>query len=192
MEPAPFTCSRCRAPLPVEAITEAPASCPGCGTALHVVAFPALLAQPEKGETGEGLHVDDDSACFYHPKKQAVVPCGHCGRFLCALCDVEMRGEHLCPACVEEGVIEGRLGDLKTEYVRYDSIALTIAVIPAIFLWPSLVAAPMALYLSLRHWKTRLSIVPRVRWRFIAAIALSLLQLIGWGFLFTGFVSSFA
>ena len=62
----------------------------------------------------------------------------------------------------------------------YDSVALRLAIFPLIMFWFTLVTAPAALYLSLRHWNAPTSIVTRGKSRFVAAMALSGLQIVAW------------
>jgi hypothetical protein len=160
------------------------ADCPSCGLPLRVDVFPALFKQHGTGQTGENIVVENESSCFYHPKKRAVVPCAACGRFLCALCDIEFNGRHLCPQCLEVGEKKRKMKSLETQRVLYDDIALALAIIPAIFVWPTIITAPMSLFIAIRHWKSPLSIIPRTKVRFIIAMALSCLQITGWMFLF--------
>ncbi len=165
-------------PLP-EASVRSP--CPACAAEVWVEVFPALLKASAPGKPGEHLLVDDESSCFYHPAKKAVVPCDGCGRFLCALCDIEMNGQHLCPACIQAGVRKAKLKHLKKESVYYDEIALAVALVPMLLVWVTVITAPIALYIAIRHWRTPLSVVPRRRWRFVMAISVAVLQLVGWG-----------
>lgn len=175
---APFRCGRCGTGFAPDSIHLASASvCRQCGALMEIAVFPALFTGADKGMQGEKLVVDGESACFYHPNKKATIPCEHCGRFLCALCDIEMAGEHLCASCVEDGVKAGRLKHLRNEYVHYDSLALTLAVFPAIFVWPALITAPMVIYFAIRYWKRPLSVLPRSRWRFVVAVGLAVLEL---------------
>ena len=155
-------------------------SCPICDAEMHVGAFPALFRETSKGEFGEDILIADESSCFYHPEKKAVVHCEGCGRFLCALCDIEMKDQHLCPTCVETGVEKEELGHIKKEKVYYDNIAVAVAIVPMIVLYLTFISAPIALFISLRYWKTPLSVLPRSRWRFVVAIIFSLLQISGW------------
>ena len=46
--------------------------------------------------------------------------------------------------------------------------------------WLTILSAPMAIYLSIRHWKSPSSIIPRTKVRFVAAIGLATLQIGGW------------
>lgn len=127
--------------------------------------------------------MDDESSCFYHPQKRAVHPCDHCGRFLCALCEIEVGGRRLCPACLEQGAKGNRQEGPSREYVYYDSISLGLAVLPAIFIWPTLFTAPAAIYFALRYWKRPLSVLPRRRWRFLVAAIVAGAQIAAWTFL---------
>jgi len=176
------TCGRCRDILPAEVCnTSGLTHCPTCAAALRALVFPALFRPLGAGHFGDRLLVDGEASCFYHSQKKATVPCDRCGRFLCALCDVELSGEHICPVCLQIGTEKGRLQALESKRVLYDDIACSLAVWPLLpFFWFLLpLTAPMALFFAIRHWKTPTSIVPRSKARFILAIVLSGLQIVG-------------
>src|SRR5260370_609573 len=95
-------CTKCGVALPWNFhASGASGDCPACGAALQVEVFPALFSQPARFSRAEIAIAGSEAACFFHAEKKAVVPCSHCGRFLCALCDVELGNEHLCPPCLE-------------------------------------------------------------------------------------------
>jgi len=121
------------------------------------------------------------AACFYHPTKTAHVPCESCGRFICALCDVELHGQHLCPGCVESGRRKGSITSLERGRWLWDSIALWLAVLPVLFcFWLTVITAPAAIFLSIFGWRKPRSLVPRwTRFRFILAIVFSCASLVG-------------
>ncbi len=174
------TCSKCRAILPAEQFNvEQFVPCPSCASAISAVVFPALFRE-QTVMPAEPLIIEGEASCFYHPQKKAAIPCESCGRFLCALCDVELNGQHLCPACLESGKKKGKLKSLENQRVLYDRIALAAAVLPLLLVWTSIIGAPLALYLALRHWKEPCSILGRSKARFVIAIVLSILQIIGW------------
>lgn len=100
---------------------------------------------------------------------------------MCALCEIELGGQHLCPACIEAGVKKAKLKNLKRESVYYDEIALAVAILPTLFVWVTLITAPVALYIAIRHWRTPLSVVPRGKWRYVIAMVVAGLQLAAWG-----------
>lgn len=175
-------CSRCNTSLPVEAYnTDEMASCSGCQAKTLVTVFPALLREITLGRPAETLLVDTDASCFYHPQKKAEIACGNCGRFLCALCDVDLNGQHLCPSCIETGKQKGKMKNLENRRVLYDDIALSLAVLPMIIFYFSILTAPIALFVAIRYWNAPTSIVPRSKIRFVLAIAIATLQLLGWG-----------
>ena len=128
--------------------------------------------------------VEGEASCFYHPEKKAVLPCDSCGRFLCALCDLELHGQHICPACLKAGKQKGKIKQLENRRTLYDSIALAVALYPMILVWPSILGAPIALYIAIRYWNAPSSAVPRGKWRAILAIVLALLQIAGWTAMF--------
>lgn len=178
-----INCTKCRAPIQGAVLSrQAPVHCSSCGTLLHVNIFPALFRNAPSGGTGESLATDDEATCFYHPKKKAVISCSACGRFLCSLCDVEFKDRHLCTSCLETGKKKNRIKDLENHRTLYDSIALTLAIAPMLFLWPSILAAPVVLFLVIRYWKSPTSLVRRTKARMIAALVLGILEIIGWSF----------
>ena len=158
--------------------------CPACGVPLQIEVFPALFRGRHVGQSGETIMIEGESSCFYHPQKKAVLPCEGCGRFLCALCDCEFNGQHFCPACLEAGKAKGKIKNLENQRTLYDSIALSLALLPLLIYYFTLVTAPMALFVAVRYWNTPRSLVRRTRIRFVAAIVLALLQIAGWAFLF--------
>ena len=45
-------------------------------------------------------------------------------------------------------------------------------------LWGAIFTAPMSLYVTVRHWKSPGSIIPRKKWRFVAAVVFSIISLV--------------
>ena len=177
-----LTCTRCGTLLPATAInTLALAPCPGCAARLLVAAFPAWLEQ-RAGQTGETLVLAADASCFYHDQKRARAVCEHCGRFLCALCDVEYNGAHLCPGCIATGHQKVRQPDFEHQRRLYDSLALGVAALP-LLMWPvTILTAPVALFLVVRYWNAPGSLVRRgTRWRLCLAFVVALTELSVWG-----------
>jgi hypothetical protein len=158
-------------------------ACPSCLSRLRVFAFPALRRSTAPVVAAPTMGVAEAS-CFYHAAKQAVVTCDSCGRFLCALCDVEIGSAHRCPSCLAAGKESRKLETVENRRILYDGLALALAILP-ILIWPAtLLTAPAALYVVLRYWRTPLSILPRTRIRFVIAALLALAQIGGWALLF--------
>jgi len=103
--------------------------------------------------------------------------CDGCGRFLCALCDVELSGQHFCAPCLETGQRKRTLTQLETRRVLYDNIALALAILPVLscFLFP--VTSPLAIAVAIWGWRKPSSLLPRTRVRFVLAILIGLLGL---------------
>lgn len=154
--------------------------CPGCTTPVQVEVYPAMFRQQVKGSAGELILTEGEAGCFYHPKKKAVLPCESCGRFLCALCDCEHQGKHFCPACLETGRTKGKVKSLENTRIRYDNIALALALYPILIFYLTIITAPMALFVALRYWKAPRSLAQPSSTRFIFTILIATLQLSGW------------
>ena len=108
---------------------------------------------------------------------------------MCALCHIEMDGKHLCPVCLEKGKTAEKIDKLVDRRLCYDQISLLVAVLPALVSWlmafiPTIVTAPIALFLAIRYWNAPMSIVPRTKIRFIFAIMVSLMQIGVWAMIF--------
>src|SRR6266849_9433647 len=152
-------CINCYKSLPLEVFnTPGWTHCPACGVKMQVAVFPAFFQALPAATIGEKILVEGESGCFYHPQKKAALPCESCGRFLCALCDVELSGRHLCPGCIATGKKKGRIKNLENHRVLYDTIALGLATLPLLLFWMTLLTAPMALFMALRYWKAPSSI----------------------------------
>lgn len=186
MIPSPPHCPRCKTALPERLIeTMREINCPNCRSMLSILTFPALYKPVSASSAGDRVIAEGEATCFYHSAKKAVVPCDACGRFLCALCDIEFDGQHLCVACIESGQRKGRMENLENSRKLYDDLALILAALPVIILcfWPaSVITAPAAIFVVIRYWNTPSSIIPRTKIRFVLAFILAILQCAGWAF----------
>jgi uncharacterized CHY-type Zn-finger protein len=185
-ESATIACGRCKSPLPQDLFNRTEMSaCPNCGTSLRVLTFPALHRRRSDTVQAEAVVAEGEAGCFFHPAKKAVVACGNCGRFICALCDLELKGQHLCPTCLESGKQKGKLAGIDNQRTIYPGIALSLALVSTLF-WPvSLITAPITLFIVFWYRKAPGSLVTGAgKGRRIAAATLAVLQLIGWTILF--------
>ena len=173
-------CTRCHNGLPDQDWNSPEMRvCAACEARFRVFAFPALLRERRVAERPQSVE-EGDANCFYHPRKKAVTPCDHCGRFLCSLCDIEFRGQRWCPACLESGKRKRTIRTLENSRTHYDTIALSLATLPALGIWPSLFCSPMAIYVAIRHWKAPASVVPRTRIRYYLALGFGGVQVVAW------------
>ena len=154
--------------------------CPGCGARQDLWLFPALARPaPVRHDAGTAV-LTDESTCFHHPEKRAEAVCDACGCFLCALCDIEAPGgRHYCPACHAKG--ETGLAKMRERsgQMLYDEVAMTLALVSTLIPYFAPFTAPVVLYIVFKHWGKPLSAVPRGRWRFVVALLLAMLQLVG-------------
>jgi hypothetical protein len=177
----PVECPSCKAPL-ADSLLNQPdlVPCAACGTKLHAEVYPAFFRHITPGRGGEALVIETEASCFYHPQKKALLPCEGCGRFLCALCDCELHGQHFCPTCLQAGQKKGKIKRLEAERTLYDSIALSLAILPLLIFYFTIVTAPMTLVFAIRFWSAPRSIVHRTKIRLVFAIIIASLELVGW------------
>jgi len=184
-----LNCPKCFYLLPEELLNQPDLQpCPNCRTPFQIEVFPALFRLAESGRTGELIVADTEASCFYHAQKRAVVPCAACGRFLCALCDCELNGQHYCPSCLDAGKTRGKIKQLETSRVRYDNIALGLVLWPVLtvlLFWATLLTAPIALGLVILKWNAPRGLSSPGRARLIAAGVLAFLEIAAWTVYFT-------
>ena len=140
--------------------------CPFCQTRMQIAHWPST-SQSENAVAA----MPDQATCFFHPDKAYQACCQRCGRFVCALCDLQLGAEHVCPTCFERGRASSGTDGVKAEWrhrdVLYDSIALSVGWGWIIF-WPTFVVAlPMVIFLHAKYRKApRQFLIPRSGWRF--------------------------
>lgn len=194
MSAALIHCPKCKAALLHHACNrEEFAPCASCNTPLQIEIFPAMfrraeIGRAEVGRPGEALLLEGEASCFFHPQKKAVLPCDSCGRFLCALCDCEHQGQHLCPACLEAGRTKGKIKSLESKRIRYDNMALTLALLPCLIFYVTLITAPMTLYVAIRYRNAPLGLTQRSRVKLAIAAVIASLQIAGWAALLMAFL----
>ena len=186
-----ISCTGCKTPLSAQALnTFAPTPCSACNEPIRADVYPALFRKLPEGHGGTPVQGDAEASCFYHPAKKAIVACSACGRFLCALCDVELNDQHLCPACLEKGKTKRKIKNLENHRVCYDTVALSIAFLSTLFIWPTIFSAPIVLFMVIRYWNAPTSIIPRSKIRFVLAFGIACLQIVGWILFIGGLMTS--
>jgi len=168
---AAIPCPSCGGDVrPVETETEWQ-YCPSCANRLQICLWPVGRKSNRAASA-----LADQATCFFHPDKAFQACCQRCGRFVCALCDLQLGAEHVCPTCFERGRADpgAEAGTAEWRYrdVLYDSIALT-AGWGWILFWPVIVAAlPAVIFLHVKYGKApRSYLIPRSGWRFWVAYA---------------------
>jgi hypothetical protein len=181
-----LTCGACAWPMYPESWNRAGGViCPRCRGRVDITVLPALL-RPSTGALPQPIQADAEASCFYHAQNRAASPCEECGRFLCRLCEIPMGGKTVCPSCFASGARENKIQDLDRKRTMYDSIALLLATLPGLMVWPALFTAPAALYFVIRYWRAPSSLVPRTRIRYYLAALFALAELAFVGFIIWG------
>lgn len=175
-----LVCANCNAPVRGEDWNREHAFCWVCRAPIAALVFPKFFARAEPGSGGDPVLEAGEASCFYHPAKRAVVPCDQCGRFLCGLCQVEFLGQNWCPGCIETRRQKGKLAELDASRPLYDNMALSLAVLPSLLVWPTIFTAPMSLYTVIRYWRAPSSLLPRTKVRFVIAALVAVAQIAGW------------
>ena len=127
-------CPRCNAKLMKDWIRSGLVECPDCRGTFEATAFepppPALHIAPVGGGGIEG-----DNACANHARNAAVTNCTRCGLFICALCEMNVGGGALCPACFDRVRSEGALPSVATRVRDYGAMARVSAVAGLVFMF---------------------------------------------------------
>jgi hypothetical protein len=173
-------CTNCSASLAEEHINSQGFNpCPICRSLIRADVFPAAYETPAGGTSGELLLVDNESSCFFHQNKQAVTACSNCGRFLCALCDIDLNGQHLCISCIERGKKKGKISKLQNKNFLYDNIVLGMAILPVFTFYLPVITAPATIFLAIKYWNKTSGIIKRGRLRILLALLVALMEIIG-------------
>lgn len=150
----------------------------------NVQLWPAAHRKRELSTTATA-RLDDEAACYHHPHRRAQAVCVDCGILICDWCNADHR-EGVCLNCFakrQENDKPEHAAQSASTRVLYDSVALGLAFIPIIILWPiSVITAPLAIFYALYHWKKHPTsrIVPRSRWRYIVALIFAIPQTLAW------------
>lgn len=176
-------CASCEASLsPPERVGAVALPCPVCRQVSRAWVFPAMF-QERDSTAGQRLLDEGQSSCMNHPQKQAVTVCDSCGKFLCALCDVEWNDEHLCTTCIQHRKQSDHAGAYRTSYTHYDSVALIIVLLSLAFM-PFFglggFLAPVTFYVAWRYWRVPWRPVPHGKWYMVLAILLANFVILIW------------
>ncbi|MDR3456911.1 MAG: hypothetical protein P4N60_05655 [Verrucomicrobiae bacterium] len=158
--------------------------CPACWRPTEVTLFPAFDWPVTAGATAEKVVMDGEATCFYHADHRAHVPCDACGRFLCALCDLDLNGRHFCPQCLELAMTKNTVQALERNRTRWDKVIFALLLVPLFFCYILVpVTSLAALVLIGMKWKAPGSLVSNTRVRFIVFAVLATLEFVGGSFM---------
>ena len=174
------SCVRCEARMTRETWNRGEFVCTTCRGRVAALVFPASARDLGASGSPGAVAGEGEASCFFHPSNRAVISCEACGRFLCAVCDVELAGRHLCPHCLESFKKKGKWKNLELHRTLYGQIALTLAILPMLLFYFTILTAPISIFVAIRYWRAPLSIVGGTKLPHIFAILISLLQIVGW------------
>ena len=185
-------CSACDHALSLpETVGGGTLTCTHCQKPTRLWLFPALY-QNKKSEAAQVVLDEGHSSCMNHPNKRAVSVCDGCGKFLCALCDIDWNGEHLCSNCIEHrGSDENKNNELRTEYIHYDRIVFGLALFSIVLFFLGVFIAPVALFMGWRYWNEPWRPVPYRKWGMIFSLVLAFVTMTGWATYLTSIFVNF-
>jgi len=166
-----MSCPSCQSTITPLKTEDGSQLCPFCGKKLQIRFWPIVQQNANVTQA-----LTDQATCFFHPDKAFQGCCQRCGRFLCALCDLQLGAQHVCPTCFDRGRGDSGVGATSTEWrhrdVLYDSIAVSLGWGWILF-WPTFIAAlPVCIYLHVKYRNApRAYLIPRHGWRFWSAYA---------------------
>lgn len=141
------------------------------------IPFPALRAK-RTVVRAQAVGAGEEAACFFHAENQAATICDGCGRFLCAVCSIDLTGRPLCPSCI--AAQKDKTAHTVNDRMLYDGLAMTLALVPLI-MWPlTVVTAPVALGVVIYGWRKPGSLVRGKRWRLVAAGVIAFVEIAAW------------
>jgi hypothetical protein len=185
--PGTVACPNCGGAVTPTEASSGWQNCPYCEKRLRIGVWPVA-----RQKTNAASAMPEQATCFFHPEKAYEACCHRCGRFVCALCDLQLGAEHVCPTCFERGRTDTGLDAGTAEWrhrdILYDSIAVTIGW-GWILIWPFIVAAlPATIVLHVKFRKApRAYLIPRSGWRFwMAYVGLIWMPLLIASFYFVG------
>ena len=175
-DPLAPPCPKCKEPL--AGIVETGAGhCGACATLLDFSLFPARLRPKPVARAVRSM--EGDATCFFHAQNQAAAICDGCGRYVCTVCVLPGdKGQQVCPPCLSSG--RKKSVTKADEIVVYDSLAMTLALVPML-MWPfTVVTAPSVLIVAIYGWRKPRSLIRPGNSRLILAMVIAVLQITGW------------
>jgi uncharacterized RDD family membrane protein YckC len=171
-------CESCKTPLPeAEWNSPGPVPCPGCNQPVQAVVFRSIARALPSG-VPEVKSGESEAGCYYHDGNRATTTCEECGRFLCAVCDLDAGPRRLCPSCFNGCLTTPEFVQRRT---MYDSIALTLALVPNLLIFTiyfTVFTAPAVVGFTIWSWKKPGAVTYRTKWRFMVALVIASINIL--------------
>ena len=147
------------------------------GVSHSVHLFPAVV---RSGDTmsAEAILEEGQASCYFHKESTATALCDVSGRMICDLCRTEWNGRTVSIEALQSLIKDGGSSEHLKRCVMWDTIALTLVLVPLLF-WPLLIlTVPIALGICLFKWrKGPTGILRRSRWRYVLAVFIAVLEI---------------
>ncbi len=179
VESARIDCPKCNNALVVKmAGTQVERTCPDCGAKLRFFLFPRLFRKPSsQNDSQSNSSTEGDATCQFYPELKAELVCDECGCFMSQKAAINWGGRDLCLPCLHNLREQKQSADFQAKTNIYDNRALALVT----WLAPvTLFTAPLALFILIRHRKAGSGFIPRSKFRWRLALALSILWIIFW------------
>ena len=125
--------------------------------------------------------VEGESSCFYHPQKKAVCPARDAAAFYARCAIANYTASITVPRAWRRAAARAKSRTSKTSACATTASRSSLAVLPMLVFYFTIITAPDSLFVALRYWNAPLSIVRRTRIRYVLALILATLQFVGWG-----------
>ena len=160
----------------------------GSNHSVHL--FPAVV-RSSNSANAETIMESGQASCFFHEESPATALCDVSGRMICDLCKTEWKGKTVSMAALHSLAKGDVSSDTITSRTNWDTIALTLVVLP-ILVWPLLVLTPpVALGICLFKWRAGpTGIVRKSRWRYVVAAIIAIPEILWGAFFWMGFLSA--
>lgn len=148
------------------------------GSNHSIYLFPAVIRSSSSANM-ETIMQDGQASCFFHKDSPATALCDVSGRMICDLCKTEWNGKTVSMSALQSLLKNDRSAENVTSRTNWDTIALTLVLLP-ILIGPLMVfTAPIALAICLFKWRDgSTSIVRRSRWRYVVAGMIAVPELV--------------
>ena len=163
-------------PLPFKPVVEA-YGIEYAGVDHFVHLFPAVV-RPSESVNAEAILEEGQASCFFHEESTATAICDVSGRMICDLCKTEWNGRTISIDALQSLMKEGKSSESVKSCTMWDTIALSLVLIPLLFSPLLVVTAPIALGICLLKWRAGpTGILRRSRWRYVVAALIALLEI---------------
>jgi hypothetical protein len=147
-------CPACAAPLDREPPPDGSMECPRCRARFEAVAFAPEAPRLRVAQVAEA-GPEGAVPCGAHPANASAFSCTRCGVYMCALCQVEIDGQVLCPPCFDRLSSDGVLPSTRVVFKDYLRMALISFVAGLLIFVAGAAFGAATIYYSLMALKQR-------------------------------------